>query len=78
LYEGTTIDGLPHGFGRLRFNKGINYLKPIYYKNNPKNVNSGEYLFYEGEFKFGKMDGRGKLRFMHGFYHRECILMGEF
>jgi len=49
IHWGTTLCGVPHGFGRMKFSSG-------FCKNAGKN-----YVFYEGLFECGYMSGKGSL-----------------
>lgn len=59
-YWGSTIDGVPDGYGRLLFKPGINY--------HPEEIPGPlagfrfQYVFYEGNFKFGVINGLGTLK----------------
>eukprot|EP01100_Stratorugosa_tubuloviscum_P000294 TRINITY_DN1061_c0_g2_i1.p1 TRINITY_DN1061_c0_g2~~TRINITY_DN1061_c0_g2_i1.p1 ORF type:complete len:292 (-),score=120.21 TRINITY_DN1061_c0_g2_i1:101-976(-) len=70
-YEGEIVDGKPHGFGRAFFADG-NYAYIGYWKNGSRHGNGltfkaadslnckyGSYLYYQGEFENGKLNGFG-------------------
>lgn len=52
IHWGTTLGGLPHGFGRMKF-------APKFSKNTA--AKSKYYVFYEGMFEYGKLNGKGCL-----------------
>lgn len=60
-YWGTTISGIPHGYGAMLYKEGINYHKEIlgYWK---ENMNRHTYVYYEGMFMHGKLNGPGSLK----------------
>jgi len=64
IYQGTTIDGLQTGFGRMLFNDNVNYHPEIITKalNQDFNLNNHRFVFYEGGFEQGKLHGPGTLR----------------
>jgi len=76
-YEGETLNGVPHGKGKLTFNDGgyyegdfVNGLphgkgKRVF---KPKGIVT-QYQSYEGNFANGKMNGKGTLYYTDGSYY---------
>eukprot|EP00352_Strombidinopsis_acuminata_P008597 CAMPEP_0176374746 /NCGR_PEP_ID=MMETSP0126-20121128/26979_1 /TAXON_ID=141414 ORGANISM="Strombidinopsis acuminatum, Strain SPMC142" /NCGR_SAMPLE_ID=MMETSP0126 /ASSEMBLY_ACC=CAM_ASM_000229 /LENGTH=110 /DNA_ID=CAMNT_0017735457 /DNA_START=954 /DNA_END=1286 /DNA_ORIENTATION=+ len=56
IYTGTLKNGVPDGAGALIFDKGVNYHPLIIDSNGTK-----RFIFYEGNFRYGSMNGQGTL-----------------
>jgi len=59
-YTGTLKDNVPHGFGAIIFNKGVNHHPEMTHSLGHK-MNTEKFLFYEGGFSGGSMNGQGVL-----------------
>mmetsp|Transcript_18097 Transcript_18097/g.13048 ORF Transcript_18097/g.13048 Transcript_18097/m.13048 type:complete len:115 (-) Transcript_18097:1360-1704(-) len=55
LYTGTMLNGLPHGFGRIKFAPNYNKHPDI---SEYENLN---FIFYEGNMVYGHLHGIGML-----------------
>jgi hypothetical protein len=63
IYVGDFINGLKHGKGEFKFDSGLTYTGDYYRGQKDglgKIVNKSGYIAYDGEFKNGLPNGRGK------------------
>lgn len=62
-YWGTTVSGLPHGYGILLYRPDVNHHKEIILHTSrcDHNLNFHSYVMYEGCFEYGKLNGKGVL-----------------
>eukprot|EP00352_Strombidinopsis_acuminata_P000468 CAMPEP_0176346740 /NCGR_PEP_ID=MMETSP0126-20121128/6474_1 /TAXON_ID=141414 ORGANISM="Strombidinopsis acuminatum, Strain SPMC142" /NCGR_SAMPLE_ID=MMETSP0126 /ASSEMBLY_ACC=CAM_ASM_000229 /LENGTH=121 /DNA_ID=CAMNT_0017694447 /DNA_START=124 /DNA_END=489 /DNA_ORIENTATION=- len=65
FYTGTQKDNLAHGFGAVIFKQGVNH-HPEITKSNGRKINTSNFLFYEGGFSGGSMNGQGILLLQDG------------